>query len=214
MRPGNILTGLSIRRYESFRQCPSWNAVKAREPRESLEKQWGVHILFKQEADGGIIVGDSHEYASVAEYDRLGFDLSTDINTFMIDEAAKIMNLHSWDVETSTCKDDDDFKDDESSCHRGPGASPPLSAATPPWEPVPSAPLVQATLRYAEVDASELLHGPEAAAQARSSPLRSPSASHTRLCHPPTDPPCLPPFFSLPPSRLAPSVRFSPRAGS
>ena len=99
--PGNILTGLSIRRYESFSQCPSWNAIKAREPSESLAKQWGVHILFKQEADGGIIVGDSHEYASVAEYDKLGFDLSTDINQFMISEAEKIMNLPSWDVESS-----------------------------------------------------------------------------------------------------------------
>ncbi len=99
--PGNILTGLSIRRYESFEQCPSWKAVKSREPSDSFAKQWGVHILFKQEADGGIILGDSHEYASVADYDTLGFDLNADINTFMIGEAAKIMNLNSWDIETS-----------------------------------------------------------------------------------------------------------------
>ena len=99
--PGNILTGLSIRRYESFRQCPSWTAVKSREPSDSFAKQWGVHILFKQEADGGIILGDSHEYASVAEYDALGFDLRADINAFMISEAAKIMDLPSWDIETS-----------------------------------------------------------------------------------------------------------------
>ncbi len=99
--PGNILTGLSIRRYESFSQCPSWKAIKSREPSESFAKQWGVHILFKQEADGAIILGDSHEYATVAEYDTLGFDLKAEINAFMIGEAAKIMDLPSWDIETS-----------------------------------------------------------------------------------------------------------------
>ena len=44
--PGNILTGLSIRRYESFAQCPSWKEIKASEPEDSFWKKWGVHILF------------------------------------------------------------------------------------------------------------------------------------------------------------------------
>lgn len=99
--PGNILTGLSIRRYESFAECPSWQAIKSGEPIESFAKKWGVHILFKQEADGGIILGDSHEYASVAQSHDLGFDLRSDINQFMIDEATKIFDLPSWKVETS-----------------------------------------------------------------------------------------------------------------
>ena len=57
--PGNLLTGLSIRRYESFSECPSWNEIKSREPADREWKKWSVHILFKQETDGGIIVGDS-----------------------------------------------------------------------------------------------------------------------------------------------------------
>jgi len=99
--PGNVLTGLSIRRYESFTQCPSWNDVKNREPEESLAKKWGVHILFKQEIDGSVIVGDSHEYATAEDIDRLDFELNAKINSFMLDEAAKILNLPSWDIESS-----------------------------------------------------------------------------------------------------------------
>ena len=98
---GNILTGLSIRRYESFSQCPSWSDIKSREPEDSLWKRWGVHILFKQEADGGIILGDSHEYASARESDQLGFDILGEINSYMIGEAQKIFDLPSWDVESS-----------------------------------------------------------------------------------------------------------------
>jgi len=98
---GNILTGLSIRRYESFAQCPSWADIKSSEPEDTFWKRWGVHVLFKQEADGGIILGDSHEYASVREFDRLDFDLRSEINEYMIAEAKKIFDLSSWDVETS-----------------------------------------------------------------------------------------------------------------
>jgi FAD dependent oxidoreductase TIGR03364 len=99
--PGNILTGLSIRRYESFSQCPSWANIKSKEPRDSFVRKWGIHILFKQEADGGIILGDSHEYADAGHADDLGFDLRQDVNEFFIREARTIFDLPSWDVEAS-----------------------------------------------------------------------------------------------------------------
>ncbi len=99
--PGNILTGLSIRRYESFSQCPSWTSIKSRETVDGFAKRWGVHILFKQEADGGIILGDSHEYATAADSDSLDFNLRTDINEFFISEGQKIMDLPSWEIEST-----------------------------------------------------------------------------------------------------------------
>ena len=99
--PGNILTGLSIRRYESFSECPSWNAVKSREPESSFARQWGVHILFKQESDGGIILGDSHEYAPVAAQGQLDFDIRHQVSQFFVDEAKKIFDLPSWDIDTA-----------------------------------------------------------------------------------------------------------------
>ncbi|MCO8124128.1 TIGR03364 family FAD-dependent oxidoreductase [Stieleria sp. TO1_6] len=99
--PGNILTGLSIRRYESFSQCPSWAAIKARESQANFAQQWGIHLLFKQEADGGIILGDSHEYAPAAKRDNLNFDLRTDINQYFISEGQKIFQLPSWETQSS-----------------------------------------------------------------------------------------------------------------
>jgi len=99
--PGNVLTGLSIRRYESFSQCPSWETVKSRESSDSFARQWGVHILFKQEADGGIILGDSHEYAPADRVDDLNFDIRQEINDHFVSEGRKIFDLPSWDIESS-----------------------------------------------------------------------------------------------------------------
>jgi len=114
--PGSILTGLSIRRYEAFHECPSFTEIKSREPKDSLEKKWGVHILFKQATDGSVILGDSHEYADAKDSDDLGYDLNMDIDQFMIDEAKKIIDLptyeiaHRWFGVYSQCKTKDIFQ--------------------------------------------------------------------------------------------------------
>ena len=100
---GNILTGLSIRRYESFAECPSWSEIKSREPSDSFERQWGIHILFKQEVDGAIILGDSHQYAPASAPEQLPFAAHTPVNAFMLDEAKRIANLSSWNVESTWC---------------------------------------------------------------------------------------------------------------
>ena len=42
-----------------------------------------VHILFKQAADGSVIIGDSHEYADVKDMDDLGYDIKEGINAFL-----------------------------------------------------------------------------------------------------------------------------------
>jgi D-hydroxyproline dehydrogenase subunit beta len=85
----NILTGLTIRRYESFEECPSF--AKLQTPDHLLElKKWGIHILFKQLPDGSIIVGDSHEYAGVSEVENLGLGVSDYINDLMKNEAELI----------------------------------------------------------------------------------------------------------------------------
>ncbi|MFM8832609.1 MAG: TIGR03364 family FAD-dependent oxidoreductase [Cytophagales bacterium] len=87
---GNILTGLTIRRYESFQELPSFKSIKT--PDELAElKKWGIHILFKQAIDRSIIIGDSHEYASVTESDDLGFTQKEYINQLMLAEAQRIV---------------------------------------------------------------------------------------------------------------------------
>ena len=113
---GSILTGLSIRRYEAFYECPSFAAIKAKEDPHALEKQWGIHILFKQAVDGSVIIGDSHEYADAAHADDLGFDLRADVDAFMIAEAQKIFELPSYEIRNrwygiySQCKRADLFQ--------------------------------------------------------------------------------------------------------
>jgi FAD dependent oxidoreductase TIGR03364 len=94
---GSILTGLSIRRYESFEECPSYAGLQANVIEERFKK-WGIHILFKQADDGGIIIGDSHEYASAKEQDKLGFSINQEINQIIIEEAKRIVDLPSWDM--------------------------------------------------------------------------------------------------------------------
>ena len=116
--PGSILTGLSIRRYEAFYECPSFQAIKAQEDPEGLEKKWGVHMLFKQAADGSVILGDSHEYADADKIEDLGYDLNMDIDNFMIAEAKKIFDLPTYEIQDrwygiySQCKTQDIFLKD------------------------------------------------------------------------------------------------------
>lgn len=98
---GNILTGLTIRRYESFEaHCPSFKTIATPDHYKEL-KQWGIHILFKKAVDGSFIIGDSHEYADVAHTDDLGFSISDAINKLMLDEAARIVNFDVYKVASS-----------------------------------------------------------------------------------------------------------------
>lgn len=89
---GNILTGLTIRRYESFQECPSYKNLKTPEHLAELKK-WGIHILFKKAMDGSIIIGDSHEYADVNHTDDLGFSQNEYINQLMLKEAQRIVHF-------------------------------------------------------------------------------------------------------------------------
>ena len=99
--PGNILTGLTIRRYESFESyCPSFSKLKTPSHYEELKK-WGIHILFKQATDGSIIIGDSHEYALGTNFEDLGFELNSHINDLMLKEANRIMAIDSTQIASS-----------------------------------------------------------------------------------------------------------------
>lgn len=92
--PGNILTGLTIRRYEAFQECPSYAKINADLPEHLAElKKWGIHILFKQATDGSIIVGDSHEYADATNAEDLGYHTQDFINDLMLAEARRIVKF-------------------------------------------------------------------------------------------------------------------------
>jgi FAD dependent oxidoreductase TIGR03364 len=113
---GSILTGLSIRRYEAFAECPSYLKIKSKEPIDSPERKWGVHILFKQAIDGGVILGDSHEYADAENLDDLGFDLNMEIDNLILQKSKEIFQLPTYEIEQrwfgmySQCKNSDIFE--------------------------------------------------------------------------------------------------------
>jgi FAD dependent oxidoreductase TIGR03364 len=98
---GNILTGLTIRRYESFEEyCPSFKNLSIPEHYREL-KEWGIHLLFKKAEDGSFIIGDSHEYADVNHFDELGFNVKQHINELMMKEGERIVNFNLRDMATT-----------------------------------------------------------------------------------------------------------------
>ncbi|HEV7349040.1 TIGR03364 family FAD-dependent oxidoreductase [Telluribacter sp.] len=88
----NILTGLTLRRYESFEECPSFARLTTPSHYQELKK-WGIHLLFKQATDGSVIIGDSHEYAPADRVDELGFDVKEYINELILREAERIVTF-------------------------------------------------------------------------------------------------------------------------
>lgn len=112
---GSVLTGWTIRRYEAFTECASYQEIKAKEDKNSFQRKFGIHILFKQATDGSVILGDSHEYADAEKADTIGFDSNENIDQFMIDEAKKIIDLPTYAIQNrwfgvySQCKTQDIF---------------------------------------------------------------------------------------------------------
>ncbi|WP_154856888.1 TIGR03364 family FAD-dependent oxidoreductase [Cyclobacterium xiamenense] len=90
---GNMLTGLSIRRYESFSHyCPSYRRLRPVERYRALQEH-GIHILFNQAPDGSLLIGDSHRYAHPKEIDTLGYGIDLEINERILQEAGRIVEL-------------------------------------------------------------------------------------------------------------------------
>lgn len=90
---GNILTGLSIRRYESFQEyCPSFKKIKVPDHYNVLQKQ-GIHILIKKAIDGSFTIGDSHQYVGANEIDNLGYELDEQVNKLIISEASRVVSF-------------------------------------------------------------------------------------------------------------------------
>ena len=96
--PGSVLTGLSIRRYAAFKACPSYPELLAAPMPDEL-RHWGIHLLFKQALDGSLIIGDTHEYADVAQADQLDFNNADALNKLLLTEAARILDLPAWPIQ-------------------------------------------------------------------------------------------------------------------
>jgi len=96
---GSLLTGRTIKRYESFKECPSYQRIVSNQDTNDECLQLGIHLLFKETHDGNLIVGDSHQYAPYTEKDSL-YPYITDqhINELLLGEMHKILDIGGYKI--------------------------------------------------------------------------------------------------------------------
>lgn len=66
--PGAIMSDLGLGRYAGYANLEAARPLKARLAREQPEHlRHGIHLIVVQSADGSLVVGDSHHYASTPD---------------------------------------------------------------------------------------------------------------------------------------------------
>lgn len=96
---GSLLTGRTIRRYESFKECPSYQRIISYKDPNDECLQLGIHLLFKETHEGHLIVGDSHQYAPYTEKDSLyPYLIDQHINELILGEMSKILDIGQYKI--------------------------------------------------------------------------------------------------------------------
>lgn len=89
-----LSSGLTLRHYDSFAMCPSINAVKQRVARETPElDRYGIHVMASQDRDGGLVLGDSHEYG-----DDIGIFDKALIDDLILRELRRLFDFPDWSI--------------------------------------------------------------------------------------------------------------------
>jgi FAD dependent oxidoreductase TIGR03364 len=82
----SLCAGLTLQHYANFAHCPSLANVAARYDEENPKlREWGIHVLLSQNANGELIIGDSHEYGlNVSPFDNeaINHEILKYLNTF------------------------------------------------------------------------------------------------------------------------------------
>jgi FAD dependent oxidoreductase TIGR03364 len=94
---GNILSGLSIRRYESFKECDAYHRIQVQQE-DPIIAEAGIHILIKQTDNGQLIIGDAHHYADAHDQEDLGYQLSQPVLNYILDRAKGIIEPDTFDI--------------------------------------------------------------------------------------------------------------------
>ena len=63
-----LCAGLTLAHYDAFALCPSLAELKQHFAQARAEEmRWGVHVLVSQNGEGGLTLGDTHEYGATHE---------------------------------------------------------------------------------------------------------------------------------------------------
>jgi FAD dependent oxidoreductase TIGR03364 len=96
--PHAILSGLSIRRYPAFRSTPSYKTLQGEKVNEDIQR-YGIHLLFKQAADGSVIIGDSHEYSTFQDANTAEDYTNCHINEVILHYGQQMISMPSWQIQ-------------------------------------------------------------------------------------------------------------------
>jgi D-hydroxyproline dehydrogenase subunit beta len=90
----HLASGLTLRHYAAFRECPSLHVLQQRVQAETPElDQYGIHVMASQLASGEVILGDSHQYdREISPFDN------SQIDDLILREARKVFRLADWTI--------------------------------------------------------------------------------------------------------------------
>jgi FAD dependent oxidoreductase TIGR03364 len=97
--PHAILSGLSIRRYPAFKSTSSYHSLQ-KEPVDENIRGYGIHLLFKQTANGSVIIGDSHEYSTFRDASVAEEITNCHINEVILHYGQQMITMPSWQIQT------------------------------------------------------------------------------------------------------------------